>query len=151
MNAMKTFLAAGAMTLTAGAMSPALAQEDGSVSERAHYTWEEIKNFSAEQSEAAQRKGKELVDDMDAAIENLEARSEELADETGEEVDDGWNATLAKLREMRESAADQADALGDASASAWEETKRGFWSATDAFANAYEEAENELQSADTEN
>lgn len=151
MNTMKTLLAAGALTLSAGMISPALAEDSGKFTEQANYTWQEIKDFSAEQSAAAQRKGQELVNDMDAAIDDLEARSEELAEDAGAKADEGWNDTMTKLREMKRIAAKQADALGDASESAWEETKQGFRSASDAFAEAYEEAENELESTDSGN
>lgn len=152
MKPIKTILAAGTMTLAVGmggAFSTALAVDDGAggdekFSDQVHYSWEEIKAFSAEKSDAAMRESQELVNEMDAALADLEARGGELAEDAGDAADESWEDTMAKLRDMQRIAAKQADALGDASASAWDDTKEGFHDAANAFAEAYDEAEREL-------
>jgi flagellar motility protein MotE (MotC chaperone) len=149
----KTTSLLAAMALATGlaagpAATPAAAADSGNFTDTVEYSWSEIKQFSAEKSETAKRRSQELVNEMDAAIERLEARSERLADDAQAKASESWQETLEKLRDMRRVAAKQADAMGDASAGAWDETKEGFHNAANAFADAYEDAKDELSTVE---
>jgi len=150
---------AGAAALALGLTGPAAAGDaedaqpaDGptsgqTIESQVEYSWAEIRDFTVEQSEAAERQGEELVREMDEALDDLQRRSDSLAQSADAQADESWSQTMAALRDMRRAAAERADALGDASASAWDETKQGFRQAADAFAEAYQAAEGELTGA----
>jgi len=118
--------------------------QDPDIGERAEYSWQQIKEFSAEKSEAARETGSALLDDMDEAISALEQKRKSASESAGETADDAWSATRERLQALKEATGEKVDALGDASADAWDGAKQGVRDASNSFVEAYEEAKREF-------
>jgi len=105
---------------------------------------EAIKDYSAEQRDAALAKTKEALDDFDARIERLEMT---VRDRWGQMDQTARNKAVAALRDLkrqRERVAKWHGGLQHSSAENWEQVKRGFSSSYEELKASWGRAEKSL-------
>lgn len=105
-----------------------------------------LKEYSADQRDEAIKETKTALNRLDNRIDALETRIDDNWDRTNEAVREKARATLKSLRRQRTRLAEWYGSLKSSSAAAWEEMKKGFSDAYISLYNAWEEAEEEIDS-----
>lgn len=107
----------------------------------------EFKAYSAEQSDQAVAKAKEIVDDMGKHIEQLEARAKGQWDQMSEEARDEQQQMMAHLKEQQNELAEWYGNLQESSAATWENAKQGFVRAQEKVATTFHHVMKRIDSA----
>ncbi|MGP4844001.1 hypothetical protein ACTXGQ_07710 [Marinobacter sp. 1Y8] len=111
---------------------------------------DKLKNYTAEQRDEAARSISDTLDVLDARIATLEKRVAEDWDDMSEATREQTRKSLDVLRAQREKVGDWYDRLKDSSSTAWGSMKKGFSDAYDGLSDAWEKAENEVETDDGE-
>lgn len=104
-----------------------------------------LKSYSVEQQDAAVRKTKATLDNLDRRIEALEARIHKNWDTMDQATRKKARDTLKALRKQRTQVAEWYESLKNSSADGWNHMKQGFSNAYQALQKAWEKAEEEFK------
>lgn len=139
-------LAAGAAIAQTQMTAPQDPQAPADISsyEKLKQEWSEamasLKNYSADQRDAALEQSRETLATMDTYMEALEARTREEWGELSTSAREKRVAALRALRAQRNDLAEWYGAMKHSSASAWDEMKQGFIGAYGALSESFGEA-----------
>ena len=109
-----------------------------------------IKDYSIDQRDQAVKKVKSALDDLDSRIDKLQDRIDDNWDKMNKATRQKTKATLRVLRKQRNEVAEWYGGLQHSSAGAWEDIKKGFSDAYTAFYDAWEKAEAEFDSGESD-
>jgi len=101
---------------------------------------EAIKEYSADQKEAAVKKGKALLDHLDGRIEQLESRMKKDWDRMGESARKAAKSSLEAIRKQRDEVARWYGSMTKSSSGAWEEVKKGFVESYQTLSDSFDKA-----------
>lgn len=101
---------------------------------------EAIKEYSAEQRDDAVKKGKAVLDDLDARIERMKLKIEKNWDRMDESARKKASASLEAIQRERIKAAEWYGSMKQSSAGAWEEVKKGFVESYEALHDSFDKA-----------
>ena len=127
---------------------PALAEEDSSatqVKEDTRALLDSLSHYTAEQRDQALERANEALARLDKRIEKLDARIRDRWENMDEENRQRAREHLEALREQRMKLAEWYGSMKTGAGQAWEEIKRGFTDAYQAFGQAWEESEQDLE------
>ncbi len=127
------------VVLTAGMVCPVQAAADKTtmedVKKQVSQATETIKDYSADQRDAAINKAKEIMDSLDAKIDKLRSSMDDRWGKMDEDARRKARAALDELKRRREQTAKSYRALKRSSAGAWEHMKQGF---SDSYADLHD-------------
>lgn len=101
---------------------------------------EAIKTYSAEQKDQAVKKGKALLDDLDARIERMKSKINQNWGRMDAAARKKATASLEAIQKQRVEAAEWYGSLKQSSAGAWEEVKKGFVENYQALHDSFDQA-----------
>lgn len=110
------------------------------VGREVHEAVEAIQAYSAEQRDEAIKKGRALLNSLDAEIEQMESRVKRNWNQMSGSAREKAKASLKSIRKQRNDAAEWFGHLKQSSASAWEETKKGFVESYQALHDSFDRA-----------
>jgi len=144
------FMVSALLLTTLGVVgAPTLAEEDSSAAQVKKDTRELIDSlgsYTAEQRDQALEKAKEALARLDKRIQDLEARVRDNWENMDQETRQQAREHLEALRERRMKLAEWYGGMKTGASQAWEDIKRGFTDAYEAFGQAWEESEEDLDS-----
>ncbi|MFH7319627.1 hypothetical protein ACHHRT_03325 [Desulfurivibrio sp. D14AmB] len=100
--------------------------------------------YTADQKEAAVRKTKAALDQLDKRIDDLETSINKNWEKMDREARQKARASLQALREQRKQVAERYESLKGSSSEAWEQMKKGFSDAYRELSEAWERSEQEF-------
>jgi hypothetical protein len=106
------------------------------VSKKAGETWDAIKAYGADKQKDAVAHGKQLMKDADAKIAQLEEKSAKASGDAKAQ----YEKEIKALKSSRDRASTKLTEMEKSSASAWDETKKGFADAYKDLHQAYGKA-----------
>jgi hypothetical protein len=102
---------------------------------------EAIKESSADQRDAAVKKGKALLDHLDTRIEQMESNLKKNWDKMEESSRKKTKASLEAAKKQREKIAERFGSLKESTAGAWEGVKKGFVESYQALHDSFDNIE----------
>ena len=105
-------------------------------------TVDAIKNYSTEQRDAAVKKGKAVLEDLDVRIERLKSQIHQNWDQMDASARKKASASLEAIKKQRSEIAEWYGSLKlkESSASAWEDAKKGFVKSYQALHDSFDKA-----------
>jgi hypothetical protein len=100
-----------------------------------------IKESSADQRDAAVKKGKALLDNLDLRIERMESNLKKNWDKMEESSRKKTKASLEAAKKQREKIAERFRSLKESTAGAWEGVKKGFVESYQALHDSFDNIE----------
>ncbi|WP_417516908.1 hypothetical protein [Minwuia sp.] len=125
------------MPVGASAESQTKTQDDMTFSEQVEQSWENFKDFTVEQKDAAIAAGRDMIAAIDRQIEKLTAESEEATDEIKAENSE----EISRLEKLRDSIAEQLEAAGEATADTWDAFKEAVGDAVESVRETFRDEE----------
>lgn len=105
---------------------------------------EVIKDYSAEQRDAAIDKVKATLDDLDARMDRLQSRIDSQWEHMNQSARREAKVTLKAIKEKRNKVAEWYGGLKHSSSASWEEVKKGFSKSYEALRDEFEKAASEF-------
>ena len=104
-------------------------------------TWDNVKSYTVEKKDEAVAYGRKLVRQTDREIGQLERKASKASDETKAQ----FQSDMKELKAKRKEASKKLDAMGKATAGAWDEAKNGFADAYKDLQDSYDKAVKKLK------
>jgi hypothetical protein len=111
---------------------------------------EALKDYSADQRDAAIQRSKTALDILDRRIDALETKIADDWDQMGSAAREKTRESLKILRKKRNDVAEKYGSLKASSTSAWEEMKQGFSDAYEDLSDAWAKSVNAFEKNNTD-
>lgn len=118
------FFAMGSLSFAAQTSTNETGAKD--VKEKVTEAVQAIEKYSVDQRDEAVKKGKAVLDDLDARIDSLESQLNKKWGQMDQSARKKVRASLKALRKQRNEVAEWYGGLKHSSSNAWEDVKKGF-------------------------
>lgn len=112
---------------------------------------EALKDYTADQRDAAIQRSKRALDILDTRIDELETKIADDWDQMSKAAREKTRESLKTLRKKRNDVAEKYGSLKASSTSAWEEMKQGFSDAYEDLSDAWAKSVNEFDKNNSDN
>jgi hypothetical protein len=111
---------------------------------------EAIKNYTVDKKDEAVREVKVVLEDLDIRIDRMQSRIENKWNEMDQASRESARKTIQALRKKRNELSEWYGGMKHSSAEAWDHVKKGFVDGYEALAGAFDKAENEFSTDDSD-
>ena len=139
---MAVFFAMGAVSFAAQTSTNETGAKD--VKEKVTEAVQAIEKYSVDQRDEAVKKGKAVLDDLDARIDSLESQLNKKWGQMDQSARKKARASLKALRKQRNEVAEWYGGLKHSSSNAWEDVKKGFLNSCQELRDTFHKVQGEF-------